>query len=134
MNSCSSEHQYRLLRSVKSTTYTSSTSPAATAARSPTTSSGCPNVFPVTFLIVGVGLRARGLLDEGLTGAGAAYSQTARRWNVLTLEPSGHASINQAAQALGIWPSSLYTQLASLERACGGPLIRRTPALRAPQR
>ena len=45
------------------------------------------NVFPVTFLFVGVGLRARGLLDEGLTGADAAYSQTARRWNVLTLEP-----------------------------------------------
>ena len=40
---------------------------------------------------------------------------------------AGHASINQAAQALGIWPSSLYTQLASLERACGGPLIRRSP-------
>ena len=45
------------------------------------------NVFPVTFLFVGVGLRARGLLDEGLTGADAAYSQTARRWNVLTIEP-----------------------------------------------
>jgi hypothetical protein len=45
------------------------------------------NVFPVTFLFVGVGLRARGLLDEGLTGADAAFSQTARRWNVLTLEP-----------------------------------------------
>jgi hypothetical protein len=45
------------------------------------------NVFPVTFLFVGVGLRARGLLDEGLTGADAAYSQTARRWNVLTLDP-----------------------------------------------
>ena len=45
------------------------------------------NVFPVTFLFVGVGLRARGLLDEGLTGADAAYSQTTRRWNVLTLEP-----------------------------------------------
>lgn len=45
------------------------------------------NTFPVTFLFVGVGLRARGLLDEGLSGADAAYSQTARRWNVLTLEP-----------------------------------------------
>jgi len=45
------------------------------------------NVFPVTFLFVGVGLRARGLLDEGLAGADAAYSQTARRWNVLTLDP-----------------------------------------------
>lgn len=45
------------------------------------------SVFPVTFLFVGVGLRARGLLDEGLTGADAAYSQTARRWNVLTIDP-----------------------------------------------
>jgi hypothetical protein len=45
------------------------------------------NVFPVTFLFVGVGLRARGLLNEGLAGADAAYSQTARRWNVLTLDP-----------------------------------------------
>jgi len=45
------------------------------------------NVFPVTFLFVGVGLRARGLLDEGLSGADAAFSQTARRWNVLTIDP-----------------------------------------------
>jgi hypothetical protein len=45
------------------------------------------NVFPVTFLFVGVGLRARGLLDEGLPGTDAAFSQTARRWNVLTLDP-----------------------------------------------
>jgi hypothetical protein len=45
------------------------------------------SVFPVTFLFVGVGLRARGLLDEGLAGADAAYSQTARRWNVLTIDP-----------------------------------------------
>jgi hypothetical protein len=45
------------------------------------------NTFPVTFLFVGVGLRARGLLDEGLCGADAAFSQTARRWNVLSLDP-----------------------------------------------
>nr|MDT0663820.1 LysR family transcriptional regulator [Micromonospora sp. DSM 115978] len=45
------------------------------------------NTFPVTFLFVGVGLRARGLLDEGLSGADAAFSQTARRWNVLSLTP-----------------------------------------------
>lgn len=44
------------------------------------------NVFPVTFLFAGVGLRARGLLDEGLAGADAVFSQTARRWNVLPLE------------------------------------------------
>ena len=45
------------------------------------------NTFAVTFFFVGVGLRARGLLDEGLCGADAAFSQTARRWNVLTLQP-----------------------------------------------
>ena len=45
------------------------------------------NVFPLTFLFVGVGLRARGLLDEGLSGADAAFSQTARRWNVLSIDP-----------------------------------------------
>jgi AAA domain len=45
------------------------------------------NVFPVTFLFVGVGLRARGLLDEGLVGADAAFSQTARRWSVLSIDP-----------------------------------------------
>lgn len=45
------------------------------------------NVFPVTFLFAGVGLRARGLLDEGLAGADAVFSQTARRWNVLPLDP-----------------------------------------------
>jgi hypothetical protein len=50
------------------------------------------NTFPVTFFFVGVGLRARGLLDEGLSGADAAYSQTARRWNVLNLEPFEVAS------------------------------------------
>jgi hypothetical protein len=45
------------------------------------------NTFPVTFLFVGAGLRARGLLDEGLSGADAAFSQTARRWSVLSLDP-----------------------------------------------
>ena len=45
------------------------------------------NVFPVTFLFVGAGLRARGLLDEGLAGADAAFSQTARRWSVLSVDP-----------------------------------------------
>jgi AAA domain len=50
------------------------------------------NTFPVTFLFVGVGLRARGLLDEGLSGADAAFSQTARRWSVLSLDPFEVAS------------------------------------------
>lgn len=45
------------------------------------------NTFPVTFFFVGVGLRARGLLDEGLCGADAAFSQTARRWSVASLDP-----------------------------------------------
>ena len=45
------------------------------------------NTFPVTFFFVGVGLRTRGLLDEGLCSADAAFSQTARRWSVVSLEP-----------------------------------------------
>lgn len=44
------------------------------------------NTFPVTFLFVGVGLTARGLLQEGLSAADAALSQTARRWSVLGLD------------------------------------------------
>ena len=41
------------------------------------------------------------------------------------------ASILQAAQALGLWPSILYTQLARLEHSCGGPLIHRNPRHRS---
>jgi DNA-binding transcriptional LysR family regulator len=44
--------------------------------------------------------------------AGSRYQDTAR-----------HS--HQAAQALGLWPSILYAQLAQLEHACGGPLIHR---------
>jgi molybdenum-dependent DNA-binding transcriptional regulator ModE len=40
---------------------------------------------------------------------------------------AGHASIPRAAQALGIWHSILYQQVARLERACGGPLVHRSP-------
>jgi Bacterial regulatory helix-turn-helix protein, lysR family/TniQ len=40
---------------------------------------------------------------------------------------AGHASILQAARALGIWQSTLYQQVARLERACGGPLVHRGP-------
>jgi TniQ/Bacterial regulatory helix-turn-helix protein, lysR family len=43
---------------------------------------------------------------------------------------AGHASIRQAAQALGRWPSAVYDQLGRTERACGGPLVNRSP--RAP--
>ena len=32
-----------------------------------------------------------------------------------------------AAQALGLWQSTLYDQVARLERACGGPLVNRSP-------
>ena len=40
---------------------------------------------------------------------------------------AGHASIRQAARALGRWPSALYDQLSRTERACGGPLVNRSP-------
>jgi TniQ/Bacterial regulatory helix-turn-helix protein, lysR family len=38
---------------------------------------------------------------------------------------AGHSSILAAAQALGLWQSALYDQVARLERACGGPLANR---------
>lgn len=44
------------------------------------------NTFPVTFLFVGVGLRQRRLLEEGLPAADAELSQIARRWSVMGLE------------------------------------------------
>ncbi len=44
------------------------------------------NQFPVTFLFVGVGLRERQLLTEGLNPADAAFAQTARRWTTLSLD------------------------------------------------
>lgn len=45
------------------------------------------NEFPVTFLFVGVSLRERGLMSEGMTSAEQAMAQTARRWTRLTLHP-----------------------------------------------
>jgi molybdenum-dependent DNA-binding transcriptional regulator ModE len=60
-------------------------------------------------------------LRHALTG------RRARRRIHRLLVIAEHASILQAAQALGLWPSILYTQLARLEHACGGPLIRRSP-------
>jgi AAA domain-containing protein len=45
------------------------------------------NTFPVTFLFIGVGLRQRGLLTEGLLPGDAALAQTARRWTTLTVAP-----------------------------------------------
>lgn len=43
-----------------------------------------------------------------------------------------HPSISAAAQAHGIWHNTLYQQVTRLERACGGPLVRRSPVPRAP--
>jgi hypothetical protein len=45
------------------------------------------NQFPVTFLYVGVGIAERGLLSEGLHKSEIAFSQTARRWTRLGLDP-----------------------------------------------
>ena len=45
------------------------------------------NQFPVTFVFVGVGLRQRHLLNEGLTAGDRQFAQTARRWTRLTLSP-----------------------------------------------
>ena len=60
-----------------------------------------------------IGPRARGRLDRLLIIA-------------------GHASIREAARALGRWPSALYDQLGRTERACGGLLVNRSPGHRAP--
>jgi hypothetical protein len=38
-----------------------------------------------------------------------------------------HPSIRAAAEALGIWHSTLYQQVTRLERACGGLLVNRSP-------
>ncbi|MET4610623.1 hypothetical protein ABIC28_001601 [Rhodococcus sp. PvR044] len=45
------------------------------------------NEFPVTFLFVGVDLRSRGLMTEGLTANSTYRAQTARRWTLLTVSP-----------------------------------------------
>ncbi|PTR44714.1 TniB protein [Rhodococcus sp. OK611] len=45
------------------------------------------NELPVTFLFVGVDLKARGLMSEGLSASTAARAQTARRWTRLTVAP-----------------------------------------------
>lgn len=55
---------------------------------------------------------------------GHAARQRLHRFTVV----AGHASLNQAAQALGAHISSLLRQIDNLERVCGGPLIhRRSP-------
>ncbi|MGH3302571.1 MAG: helix-turn-helix domain-containing protein [Streptosporangiaceae bacterium] len=60
-------------------------------------------------------------LRSALTGRNARRSL--HRLLVIT----EYASIHQAARDRGIWPSTLYEQLARMEHACGGPLIHRSP-------
>lgn len=60
-------------------------------------------------------------LSHALTG------RNARRRLHRLLMITEHA-IHQAAQALGLWPSTLYTQLAQLEHAYGGPPSTAAPA------
>jgi hypothetical protein len=57
----------------------------------------------------------------------ALAGRTAQRRLHRLLVIGEHASIHQATQTLGLWPSSLYTQLARLEHACGGRLVHRSP-------
>jgi hypothetical protein len=45
------------------------------------------NEFPVTFVYAGVGLRERGLLSEGLSGAESGFAQIARRWTRMSMNP-----------------------------------------------
>src|ERR1022692_4602226 len=56
-------------------------------------------------------------------------SPAARAWRPLhrPLVTAEHASLHQAAQALGLWQSILYGQIARLEHACGGTRIHHSP-------
>jgi hypothetical protein len=45
------------------------------------------NAFPVTLIYIGVGVAARGILEEGLSPAEALYAQFGRRTTPLTLPP-----------------------------------------------
>lgn len=45
------------------------------------------NAFPVTLVYIGVGVAARGILDEGLSPAEALFAQFGRRTTPLTLPP-----------------------------------------------
>ncbi len=45
------------------------------------------NEFPATIFYVGVGLEHAGFFDEGMTPDRSRFSQTARRWTRLTLDP-----------------------------------------------
>jgi hypothetical protein len=57
----------------------------------------------------------------------ALIGRRARRRLDHFLVIAGRPSIHQAAQELGVWPSLLYDQIGRMERACGGPLINRSP-------
>ena len=65
------------------------------------------NQFPVTFAFVGVRLRQRHLLNEGLTAGDRQFAQTARRWTRLTLTRSRSEQRRGAATGVACcWPSS----------------------------
>ena len=70
-----------------STTCTSSTSRAATAARSPITSSTWRTPSPSRSCSSGVGLERRGLIREGLAAGEEELAQNARRWTTLGVDP-----------------------------------------------
>ncbi len=57
----------------------------------------------------------------------ALVGRRARRRLDHLLIIAGHTGVRQAAQARGRWPSALYDQLSRTERACGGPLVNRSP-------
>jgi hypothetical protein len=57
----------------------------------------------------------------------ALAGRTAQRRLLRLLVIGEHDSIHQATQTLGLGSSSLYTQLARLEHACGGRLVHRSP-------
>ena len=96
------------------TTTASPSAPAAPASTCPATAAPGlhPCDLPEPLRSALIGPRARGRLDRLLIIA-------------------GHASIREAARALGRWPSALYDQLGRTERACGGPLVNRSPGHRA---
>ncbi|MGW4377483.1 hypothetical protein ACWEJ7_27940 [Streptomyces albidoflavus] len=75
--------------SSSSTTASFSTCAAPTTAPWPTTSSTLSTVFSVTFIYVGVGVAARGVLTDGLSEEDVELAQASRRMTTLTLPPLG---------------------------------------------
>ena len=64
-------------------------------------------------------------LPELLRHALAGRNARQRLMRLLTI--AEHASIHDTARALSLTPSILYSQVARLERHCGGTLIQRSP-------